>query len=151
MFGRSTKAMRPLDELQRYEPTNELGFDFEDAQNRLLQVALDKPAKYYEMRKFVNDKVLKNITNFVYDLVSKLLYSGEVPRVDGTGFDQIELDGNPYVPGLPHSKVESEALKLTGAMAKQMQALINEILPKSHLDLAVRKQATLSNVQNNLV
>lgn len=144
--GRS--ARKASQDLNKTVPVNEMGLDFQRSQTLLLRKALKNPDAYYQLRDDIQQHVVEGVSEFVFNLVTKLLYDGQYPS--GANFVQAKIDGDNFQPMLPHSQVEREAIKLTAAMAEQVQDLVDKILPASHLELANKKETTLSNVRNNL-
>jgi hypothetical protein len=121
---------------------NELGLKQRETQSKLLSVALSKPENYYALRDDVEEKVLQDVTKYVYNLFKDLLSEGTIKGV------QLEfIDGNsnviPFKPNLPFSDVQAFALDVAELIESKCEEAIEVILPRDKNLLAMNKQRSL--------
>lgn len=112
-----TQAIRNLEATNglrkfRSQPLNRLNLEFEDFQNRMMQVAFSSPSDYYAIRRTVMNKVLNDTIVDLHTKVYNVLYYG----VDG--------DNQPLLAGLTLNGDQTQ--EVLGSSGQNFQPRLSE-------------------------
>ena len=112
-----------------------LGFEYEEYLNKLMALAMSKPAEYYEVRSQTLAALKKTVVENIYTEYYKLLTSQPL-----TG-------SNPALtPNYPQQKASQFALAASKTINEILNSALDIILPANHLDVAKLKLTERGNV-----
>ena len=112
-----------------------LGFEYEEYLNKLMALAMSKPAAYYEIRSQTLAALKKVVVENIYTEYYKLLTSQPL-----TG-------SNPALtPNYPQQKASQFALAASKTINEILNSALDIILPANHLDVAKLKLTERGNV-----
>ena len=112
-----------------------LGFEYEEYLNKLMALAMSKPAAYYEIRSqtlaALKKVVVENIYKEYYSLLTTKALTGSNP---------------PLTPKYPQQKASQFALAASKTINEILNSALDIILPANHLDVAKLKLTERGNV-----
>jgi hypothetical protein len=135
----------PVDNF-RVNPNNEIGNEFDEFQNAVIQLGLAKPSEYYTMRGTAMKAILNKNNQTIYDLVYELLTDGNVNQQPV--FTAIKDSANELiVPHYPRSLASNHAMSVCQAFNDQFEKIFNILVPPIGDKMANRKMETLGNAE----
>ena len=111
-----------------------LGFEYEEYLNKLMALAMSKPAAYYEIRSQTLAALKKVVVESVYTEYYKLLTTQALPG------------SNNLIPHYPQQKASQCALAASKTSNEILGSALDIILPANHLDVAKLKLTERGNV-----
>jgi hypothetical protein len=112
-----------------------LGFEYEEYLNKLMALAMSRPAEYYDIRSKTLAALKKVVVENIYTEYYKLLTSQPL-----TG-------SNPALtPNYPQQKASQFALAASKTINEILNSALDIILPANHLDVAKLKLTERGNV-----
>jgi hypothetical protein len=112
-----------------------LGFEYEEYLNKLMALAMSKPAEYYEIRSKTLAELKKVVVSAVYTEYYELLtikpLPGSLPAL---------------IPHYPQQKAGQFALAASKTINEILNSALDIILPANHLDVAKLKLTERGNV-----
>jgi hypothetical protein len=122
----------------KISPSDYLGFEYEDFQNRMYAVALSDPKKYFEIR----NAVVKYIRDTTVEAWFRVFYSALT--------EGVKADGNPIHADLPPPKYPAqEVSRLCIGIGKTVQHIASDvcdkIIPAKFEDLAHKRTHDKAN------
>ena len=112
-----------------------LGFEYEEYLNKLMALAMSKPAAYYEIRSQTLAGLKKVVVESIYKEYYELLTSRAL------------IGSNPALtPKYPQQKASQFALAASKTINEILNSALDIILPANHLDVAKLKLTERGNV-----
>ena len=111
-----------------------LGFEYEEYLNKLMALAMSKPAQYYDIRSKTLALLKKSVVENIYNEYYKLLTTQALP------------DSGGLVPKYPQQKASQFALAASKTINEILNSALDIILPANHLDVAKLKLTERGNV-----
>ena len=111
-----------------------LGFLYEEYLNKLMAIAMSKPADYYKIRSETLKSLKQTVVKAVYKEYYDLLTTKVLPESGG------------LVPNYPQQKASQFALAASKTINEILNSALDIILPANHLDVAKLKLTERGNV-----
>ena len=112
-----------------------LGFEYEEYLNKLMALAMSKPAAYYEIRSQTLAGLKKVVVESIYREYYELLTTRAL------------IGSNPALtPKYPQQKASQFALAASKTINEILNSALDIILPANHLDVAKLKLTERGNV-----
>ena len=112
-----------------------LGFEYEEYLNKLMALAMSKPAEYYDIRSKTLADLKKVVVSAVYTEYYELLTTKPLPGSDPA-----------LTPHYPQQKASQFALAASKTINEILNSALDIILPANHLDVAKLKLTERGNV-----
>ena len=132
----------------KINPADYLSIDYESFRDDMLELALSKPAEYFELRKKVLIQVKKEACLTQYNVYYHLLTKGK--KADGgTSIFEGVPGGEPaaadiFVPNYPKQLVNQFALGAAKTIDKIAEDAVELILPRNFKSIANERTSTKS-------
>ena len=112
-----------------------LGFEYEEYLNKLMALAMSRPAEYYDIRSQTLAALKKTVVENIYTEYYKLLTTQALPG-----------SNPPLIPHYPQQKASQFALAASKTINEILGSALDIILPANHLDVAKLKLTERGNV-----
>ena len=116
-----------------------LGINHTTFKNKLMEIALTKPADYFQLREIVLDKVKTQAIANLYNTIYSVLTEGKLS--DGNSAAAGATQEAHFKPGYPQQKVTEIALSAAKTMDEIIDDVVEIILPIDYNELAKQRMA----------
>jgi hypothetical protein len=130
--------------IYKSDPLDRLNINFQDFQDKLVQLAYQAPGEYNQIRRVVRNSVLKDIIKYVHALVTHTLTKGKKTNADGSASATAIVDLTPaelanankifgaegFAPEYSKEDVDEVAMNLSKTIQVAIEKhIINVIMP----------------------
>jgi len=132
----------------KIDPSDYLSIDYETFRDDMLELALSKPAEYFQLRKAVLKAVKRQACINQYNIYYNLLTQGL--KSDGASSIFVGLDGGApaaaalFKPNYPKQLVNQFALGAAKTIDKISEDAVELILPRDYKSIANERTSTKS-------
>jgi hypothetical protein len=112
-----------------------LGLDYSQFKNKIIELALAQPSKYYKMREEAYENKFVSSVNKMYDQIYDMLSDG---LVDGKAIFK-DLADKDIKPRLPSNEISNHALSATESFKDVLDNIFSELLPEDVSNIAKSK------------
>jgi hypothetical protein len=142
----------------RVNVKNFLGIGEAKYKDRMIQLALTSPQKFYALREKVLENVIEKAIGDLYDTLYGVMTEGALmtgrngagaATYAGPGSAGGGVDGAAqFIPDMPRQEVNNFCLKAAKTMQEIVRSAVYQMLPDDFLDLAKARTAVKSSAQN---
>ena len=118
--------------------------------DRMYEEALLNNQKYLQNRREAEEIFVDNMIKNIYEDFRSILSKGEIPKRGNVPSYQLKYPstGAPYCPCVPAATLTKYAMKVAETMETICTEAMEEIYPKEHKDLALKKATDVSKLQD---
>ena len=124
-----------------------LGIENTKYREKMMQVALTKPADFYALREKVRASVIEKAIGDFYDTLYYVMTQGKLTN-GGISAAQGAEKSIDFTPNIPKQKVNDFALSAVKTMESIVEDAVDMMLPPDFLDIAKSRTVSKSSAAN---
>ena len=124
-----------------------LGIENTKYREKMMQIALTKPADFYELREKVRAQVIEKAIGEFYDTLYYVMTTGKLSN-GGQSAAKDAAKAADFVPNIPKQKVNDFALSAVKTLESIVEDAIDMMLPPDFLDIAKSRTISKSSANN---
>jgi len=124
-----------------------LGIENTKYREKMMQVALTKPADFYELREKVRSNVIEKAIGDFYDTLYYVMTTGKLSN-GGQSAAKDAAKASEFTPNIPKQKVNDFALSAVKTLESIVEDAVDMMLPPDFLDIAKSRTISKSSAAN---